>query len=189
MGDFNRGRFGGNRSFGKRGFGDRQNSRPQMHDAICSSCGKECQVPFRPTGEKPVYCRDCFAKMNGGDSRQSFGRNDRNERPAFHTSNQDRGNQSLGDEQLKDINRKLDKILAFLAPKTEKTADDASASAASAKQVPSGVLVPSREKAQEAAAPSEIEAPVAVQNEDDDSANLVPSREKSAPKAKRSSKK
>lgn len=36
--------------------------RPQgeLHDADCNSCGKPCQVPFRPNGKKPVYCRDCF---------------------------------------------------------------------------------------------------------------------------------
>lgn len=37
-------------------------SRPQreMFPAVCSSCGKETTVPFQPTGEKPVYCRDCY---------------------------------------------------------------------------------------------------------------------------------
>jgi CxxC-x17-CxxC domain-containing protein len=42
--------------------GNRENRGPvTMHSAICSSCGKTCEVPFRPTGDKPVYCRDCFA--------------------------------------------------------------------------------------------------------------------------------
>jgi CxxC-x17-CxxC domain-containing protein len=38
------------------------NSRPQreMFTAICSECGTETKVPFRPTEGKPVYCRDCF---------------------------------------------------------------------------------------------------------------------------------
>lgn len=34
----------------------------QMHKATCASCGKRCEVPFRPTGDKPVYCSDCFEK-------------------------------------------------------------------------------------------------------------------------------
>lgn len=34
----------------------------QMHKAVCADCSKECEVPFRPTGERPVYCRECFAK-------------------------------------------------------------------------------------------------------------------------------
>ena len=32
----------------------------EMFSATCSSCGREAQVPFRPSGEKPVYCSDCF---------------------------------------------------------------------------------------------------------------------------------
>lgn len=36
--------------------------RPQreMFPAVCASCGKQTEVPFQPSGEKPVYCRDCF---------------------------------------------------------------------------------------------------------------------------------
>jgi CxxC-x17-CxxC domain-containing protein len=26
----------------------------------CSACGKETTVPFRPTQNRPVFCRDCF---------------------------------------------------------------------------------------------------------------------------------
>jgi CxxC-x17-CxxC domain-containing protein len=33
-----------------------------MFDAKCTSCGKECSVPFKPTAGKPVYCRECFSK-------------------------------------------------------------------------------------------------------------------------------
>jgi CxxC-x17-CxxC domain-containing protein len=38
----------------------------EMHDVICSECGKETQVPFKPTQDRPVYCRDCFQKRKGG---------------------------------------------------------------------------------------------------------------------------
>jgi CxxC-x17-CxxC domain-containing protein len=31
-----------------------------MHDVICNSCGRLTQVPFVPTGSRPVYCLDCF---------------------------------------------------------------------------------------------------------------------------------
>ncbi|MFZ5943284.1 MAG: zinc-ribbon domain containing protein [Bacillota bacterium] len=34
----------------------------QMFAATCSSCGVETQVPFKPNGSKPVYCRDCFQR-------------------------------------------------------------------------------------------------------------------------------
>ena len=32
----------------------------EMHDVTCSECGKETQVPFKPDGERPVYCQDCY---------------------------------------------------------------------------------------------------------------------------------
>ena len=32
----------------------------QMFDVTCASCGNQTQVPFKPTGTKPVLCRDCF---------------------------------------------------------------------------------------------------------------------------------
>ena len=44
------------------------NGPREMHDAVCSSCGKSCQVPFLPSGEKPVYCSDCFQSQRGGSS-------------------------------------------------------------------------------------------------------------------------
>jgi len=37
--------------------------------AVCSECGKETQVPFRPTAGKPVYCRECFQKRGSRDPR------------------------------------------------------------------------------------------------------------------------
>jgi CxxC-x17-CxxC domain-containing protein len=48
-----------------------------MHKAICSNCGKECEVPFRPTGVKPVLCNDCFENNKGSDSRRDGGMNSR----------------------------------------------------------------------------------------------------------------
>lgn len=33
----------------------------EMHLAICAACGKETQLPFKPKGDKPVYCKACFA--------------------------------------------------------------------------------------------------------------------------------
>jgi len=40
-----------------------------LHPAVCSECGKDTQVPFRPTAGKPVYCRECFQKRTSGGSR------------------------------------------------------------------------------------------------------------------------
>lgn len=48
------GGFGGGRS----SFG----APREMHNVTCSACGVATQVPFKPNGAKPVYCRDCFRK-------------------------------------------------------------------------------------------------------------------------------
>jgi CxxC-x17-CxxC domain-containing protein len=52
------GGYGG--GYGGGGYGGSRGPR-EMFTATCSSCGKEAQVPFRPTSGKPVYCSDCFA--------------------------------------------------------------------------------------------------------------------------------
>jgi CxxC-x17-CxxC domain-containing protein len=58
-----------------------------LHKVICAECKKECEVPFRPTGDRPVYCRDCFGKRKASapfnesaDSRSRGGERNR-ERP------------------------------------------------------------------------------------------------------------
>lgn len=33
--------------------------------ATCADCHTECEVPFKPTGDRPVYCKDCFEKRRG----------------------------------------------------------------------------------------------------------------------------
>ena len=43
--------------------GDYGNRGPrQMYPVTCAQCGKQTEVPFQPRGDKPVYCRDCYAK-------------------------------------------------------------------------------------------------------------------------------
>lgn len=32
----------------------------EMHDVTCADCGKQTQVPFKPDGSRPVYCKDCY---------------------------------------------------------------------------------------------------------------------------------
>lgn len=43
------------------GGGDTSRQR-EMHDVVCAACGVNTQVPFRPSSDRPVYCRDCFSK-------------------------------------------------------------------------------------------------------------------------------
>jgi len=99
MGNYDRGGYGGRRDFGGgfrgRGGGFGRDRRPaEMHDVVCDKCGKECQVPFKPTGDKPVLCSDCF-KASGGS--------------------RDRGSSSgISSEQFTQLNSKLDKIIEIL---------------------------------------------------------------------------
>ena len=56
------GNGGGSAYAGGGGYGGDSYSRAprEMFDATCARCGKETQVPFRPSGARPVYCSDCF---------------------------------------------------------------------------------------------------------------------------------
>ncbi|MFA6281551.1 MAG: CxxC-x17-CxxC domain-containing protein [Candidatus Omnitrophota bacterium] len=49
----------------------RQNERFReriMYKAVCADCRKECEVPFKPSGERPVYCQPCFSRRKAGNS-------------------------------------------------------------------------------------------------------------------------
>jgi len=100
--------FGGDKRSGdrfgreRRGFGEGDR---EMHDAECSKCGKQCKIPFRPSGGKPVYCSDCF-KNNNSDSRGSF--SPRGQESSAQNSN------GISQEQFKQLNTKLDKIISIL---------------------------------------------------------------------------
>lgn len=43
-----------------------QNPGRSMYPAVCTDCGKACEVPFKPTGERPTYCKECFTKRKSG---------------------------------------------------------------------------------------------------------------------------
>lgn len=75
-----------------RGFG----RRLEMHEVTCDKCGKQCEVPFRPTGDKPVFCSDCFRKEGNSGSRVN------------------QSSSGISKEQFNELNAKLDKILGIL---------------------------------------------------------------------------
>ena len=55
------------------GFG--RDDRPrEMHKATCGDCGNECEVPFEPRQDKPVYCNDCFPNHKPARSDRGGGR-------------------------------------------------------------------------------------------------------------------
>ena len=49
--------------------GQRRGGFREMHTTVCSSCGKEAKVPFVPSGDKPVFCYDCFQSQRGRSMR------------------------------------------------------------------------------------------------------------------------
>lgn len=109
VGGFRRNNDRGNDRGGRSSFGDRGN-RP-LFDAVCSNCGKPCQVPFRPTNGKPVYCSDCFEKMPHFDKSSRGEGNSRSDfRPQAPGLDQNKA-------QFDALNAKLDKILNLLQPK------------------------------------------------------------------------
>ena len=78
---------GRGRDFGR----SSRNSEEQiMHEVTCDKCGKKCEVPFKPTPSKPVYCNECFREKENSRSK-------------------DRSNEFA--KEFEQINKKLDKIL------------------------------------------------------------------------------
>lgn len=86
----------------------RDRRRSEKHKAVCDECGKECYVPFKPTGDKPIYCNECFDKRGGGSSR--------NRSPRSKGGFGDKSPTELLNE-VKLLNTKLDKIIDLLTSK------------------------------------------------------------------------
>jgi CxxC-x17-CxxC domain-containing protein len=64
---------GGGGGYGSFSSGSQGGSR-EMFSATCSSCGQEAKVPFQPSGDKPVYCSNCFNQRGGaGGGRGGYG--------------------------------------------------------------------------------------------------------------------
>ena len=57
----------GKPAFGKKSWGDKRSGDkpPMLYKATCANCHNSCEVPFRPNGERPVYCKDCFENKGG----------------------------------------------------------------------------------------------------------------------------
>jgi len=84
-----------------------RNDRPVESTTVtCADCGTECQVPFVPRTDRPVYCSDCFRKNKPQDSgNDRYSRNDRGSRYS-----NDRDSRSSRDDS-RSRNPKTDKFL------------------------------------------------------------------------------
>jgi len=59
----------GERGGGGFGGGGYSSGPREMHKATCAECKQECEVPFKPSGDRPVYCKACFSKRKDSSSR------------------------------------------------------------------------------------------------------------------------
>lgn len=121
------GKFGGGATHGFRGAERPSHGhKSEMFSAVCSTCGRDCEVPFEPSHDKPVYCSACFGKKSQDMSRQFQGdsRDDRSrspkvsyqERPAFEKSEVKNNNNELAEvkRQLTSLEGKLNRVLDML---------------------------------------------------------------------------
>lgn len=83
----------------------------QLYDVTCDSCGKPAKVPFKPTGDKPIYCDNCFAAKGGSR----------------------RPNQAA---QIEELNTKLDLIMKALKIKMPKEKSSSAKASADKKEKP-----------------------------------------------------
>jgi len=95
-----RGDRGNRRSFDRN---DRSGDR-SMHQATCDKCGNKCEVPFKPTEGKPIYCNDCFGKNSDRGDRRGGGGRDR----------RGGGGGGQSSQQFESLNHKLDRIISLL---------------------------------------------------------------------------
>lgn len=111
--------FGGRPSFNR---GDRDDGPREMFQAVCNDCHKSCQVPFRPTGDKPVYCSDCFGAHRVGENRENRGQRENRggqdrfpRRDSFSAPRREftpsfSPKVSMGDKRIDELKRQLDVI-------------------------------------------------------------------------------
>jgi len=115
MRDYNRNSRSGGGRYGGGDFRRRDSGRREMHKAVCDECGESCEVPFRPTRGKPIYCSNCFEKKDGGSSR----RPSRRSPGGSDFGKRDNTNKQLL-EQVSSLNAKLDRILKVIESSAEK---------------------------------------------------------------------
>ena len=85
-----------------------------MHKSVCADCGKDCEVPFQPTGDRSIYCQECWVKRRRPRTedrrRRKYPREDRQSGPSPAPENIDL--QILG--ELQRIRELLEKGVAGL---------------------------------------------------------------------------
>ncbi len=128
-----RGGFRGGDRGGRPSFGD----RPTMHKTTCSECGNIAEVPFKPNGDKPVLCSNCFGggdrgdRSRGGDRGgvRSFG-----DKPRSSQSNGGADFSKLK-EEMSTLNSKLDTLINLMRKDSQSEVSKTEESTESTKKV------------------------------------------------------
>ncbi|MFA5773067.1 MAG: CxxC-x17-CxxC domain-containing protein [Candidatus Paceibacterota bacterium] len=125
-GSFRSGNGGGNRGGGYHSGSGSDRGEKTMYKAVCDECHKSCEVPFRPSSDKPVYCNDCFASKRKDDDRaprRDFGdrgpKRDYNASPAQSSFAKPAVVQGDMSKQLADISAKLDRLISAIEKLTQ----------------------------------------------------------------------
>lgn len=129
-------KFGGKFGGGRDG-SDRPMRRVELFPAVCSKCGNKCEIPFRPTGDRPVYCRDCFVRPEQAGVRTAYRsehagrdaqtdvrplRESRNQYHPEHARPQSEDGIAALKQQLAELNRTGNRILELVSQKPEPAA-------------------------------------------------------------------
>ncbi len=115
--------FGRDNDFKKKSYGN-DRGEVTMSKATCSECSNVCEVPFKPNGERPVFCSNCFMSKRDGtfekkDERKgNLRENDRKERrdsyftPVSNTPNTSNSSAEVADlkKQITNLNTKIDSL-------------------------------------------------------------------------------
>lgn len=102
-----------------RSFRDKDRRPKEMHDAVCSNCGKDCKVPFKPKNSKPIYCSECFEDVERKRDEGDFSDIKSSRGGRFSTRGKQKSDGELLlqlKEQMCGMSAKMDKILRILDP-------------------------------------------------------------------------
>jgi CxxC-x17-CxxC domain-containing protein len=107
-----------------------------MHAATCGECGNACEVPFKPSNDKPVFCNDCFMSKRNDRDAGHRGDNNRGERreergtkeryistPRENKSFDNSGNEKAISElrtMVAEMSKKIDSLIGAAATKATK---------------------------------------------------------------------
>ena len=89
--------------------------RKESATVTCADCGDQCEVPFVPRTDRPVYCSDCFRKNKPQDlGDDQYSRDDRRE-----SRRDDRGSRYSRDDRRESGRDKPRKLNDKLSKKRE----------------------------------------------------------------------